>query len=204
MVREADLYCYICLNLITQNCIAECNFTVAAHERAPGRLKLSNGDSAIFLAVFFGHQRWKHHHSILLVPMERIHRWPMDSTHNVSVIRKVFPCQDIRISWLHILMKAILFWWTLFHGFLLTFWHQSNIAAIVRMSRFRAFSWNASFPLWFKIHWSLFIRSNWEYLSTGSWSVLTLNRRQVIAWTYEDPLYWRINAPSRAHFTNTV
>ena len=58
-----------------------------------------------------------------------------------------------------------------------------------------AFSWMKSLSFWLKFHWSLFLRSNWQYPNIGLDNGLAPNRRQAIILTNNaDAIHWRIHA----------
>ena len=53
----------------------------------------------VYSTVYFGADQGKYQSSASLVVVRGIHRWPMNTLHKGPVTRKMFPFDDVIISW---------------------------------------------------------------------------------------------------------
>ena len=142
----------------------------------------------------------KHQSSASLAFVRGIHRWPVNSPHKGPVTRKMLPFDDVTM----VMEELIIFMLDIFCGNIL-----GDAAVNLRPGRFcEKKHWNRSemvevlhttFPNTFSRFDSSYTEvyyqwSNLQYVIIDSDNVLAPHRRQVITWSNDDPVLWRIYA----------
>ena len=143
----------------------------------------------------------KHQSSASLAFVRGIHRWPVNSPHKGPVTGKMFPFDDVTM----VMEELIIFMLDIFCGNIVCdaavnlrpgrFCEKKNIETEVKWSKFC----NTTFPNTFSRFVSSYTEvyyqwSNLQYVIIDSDNVLAPHRRQVITWSNDDPVLWRIYA----------